>query len=459
VFDRATAAAADLAAAGFGTLDSNSVQLGKALQDPTKGLAALAKSGVTFTDSQKEQIKAMQESGDLLGAQKIVLSAVEGQVKGTAEATATGSDKMAVAFGEVQEQVGGFLLPVMTKLTDIFVKYMGIILPVGAALLVAAGAVKLYSLAQNVAAVATAVWTAAQWLWNAATFAGLAPLLLVIAAIAALIAIGVLIVKNWDTIKEAAAAVWQFMQKAWDKILGVIQGAFNWIKENWPLLLAILTGPFGLAVLAIVKNWDSIKGAAVAVFDWLKETWSTIQAIITRPIELAVEAITKSWDKIKEAATAVWEWVVEKFQKIVDFITGMPEEFRDALSGLANLFKGAFKAAFNAIANLWNDTVGSLRFEVPSFIPGIGGKGWDVPDIPTLAAGGTVARTGLAIVHAGEQFSGVGNTFGGGSNVTINVTTTGLGADAPQIQRAVVHALQRHAIRNGPLDIPVRGVA
>jgi len=115
IFDRATSAAADLAAAGFGSLDSNAVQLGKALQDPTKGLTALARSGVTFTDQQKAQIAAMQKSGDLLGAQKIVLAAIESQVGGTAAATATSSDKMKVAYGELQEQIGGKLLPVVSQ--------------------------------------------------------------------------------------------------------------------------------------------------------------------------------------------------------------------------------------------------------------------------------------------------------------------------------------------------------
>ena len=68
VFDRATAAAARSRRGGLRVArSSNAVQLGKALQDPTKGLAALGKSGVTFTAAQKEQIKAMQESGDLLG--------------------------------------------------------------------------------------------------------------------------------------------------------------------------------------------------------------------------------------------------------------------------------------------------------------------------------------------------------------------------------------------------------
>ena len=259
IFDRATAAAADLAAAGFGTLDGNAVQLGKALQDPMKGPRRARQERRDVHRSAERADRAWQKSGDLLGAQKIVLKAVEGQVKGTAAATATGSDKMALAFGEVQEQVGGALLPVMTKLTDIFLKYQELILPLGAVILGIVVATKLWSMAEQAGTVIKGIATAAQWAWNAATFAGLAPLLLVIAAIAALIAIGVLIVKNWDTIKEAAAVVWAFMQTAWDAILGIVKGVFDWLASNWPLVLAILTGPIGLAVLAITTHWDTIK--------------------------------------------------------------------------------------------------------------------------------------------------------------------------------------------------------
>ena len=115
VFDRATKAAIDLAAAGFGSVTSNAVQLGKALEDPIKGLAALGKSGVTFTADQKALIKSFVETGDMAKAQEIILKAVEMQVGGTAEATANASDKMKVAWSQLQEQLGQRLLPVFEK--------------------------------------------------------------------------------------------------------------------------------------------------------------------------------------------------------------------------------------------------------------------------------------------------------------------------------------------------------
>jgi hypothetical protein len=112
-FDRATKAALDMAAAGFGTAEGNAVSLGKAMQDPIKGITALSKSGVTFNEVEKEKIKALTESGDLLGAQELILKAVEGQVGGTAEASASSFDKMKFALAGVSDTFGDILLPVI----------------------------------------------------------------------------------------------------------------------------------------------------------------------------------------------------------------------------------------------------------------------------------------------------------------------------------------------------------
>jgi hypothetical protein len=110
-FDRATMAAFDLAAAGFGSAETNAVQLGKALQDPIKGITALARSGVTFTASQKDQIKTLVESNQMLQAQDVILKAIEQQVGGTAAATVTSTQKIALIFGELSEAAGMALLP------------------------------------------------------------------------------------------------------------------------------------------------------------------------------------------------------------------------------------------------------------------------------------------------------------------------------------------------------------
>lgn len=116
-FDRATIAAIDLAAAGFGSAEQNAVQLGKALQDPVKGITALARSGVTFTEQEKDKIAALVESNKTLEAQELILKAIETQVGGTADATADSSARIEVALGELQEAAGGPLLSVFDALT------------------------------------------------------------------------------------------------------------------------------------------------------------------------------------------------------------------------------------------------------------------------------------------------------------------------------------------------------
>lgn len=86
VFNRATEAAVNLSSAGFGSMTSASKMLGKALNDPIGGLGALARVGVKFTEEQKNAIKAMVDSGDVLKAQTFILDQVEGKVGGVAEA-------------------------------------------------------------------------------------------------------------------------------------------------------------------------------------------------------------------------------------------------------------------------------------------------------------------------------------------------------------------------------------
>jgi hypothetical protein len=117
-FERTTKAAIDLGAAGFGTAELNAVALGKALNDPIRGISALTRNGITFTESEKERIKVLVESNKVGEAQNMILEAIETQVGGTAEATANATDKMRVGFTQVSEKVGLALLPVFEKLTN-----------------------------------------------------------------------------------------------------------------------------------------------------------------------------------------------------------------------------------------------------------------------------------------------------------------------------------------------------
>lgn len=120
IFPRATAASLDLATKFKMQLQPATVMIGKALNDPIKGLTALGKAGVQFTEKQKAMIKAMVEAGDVAGAQKLILAELETQIGGSAEAagkTAAGQwDIFKNAIGNVKEEIGGALIPVLQKL-------------------------------------------------------------------------------------------------------------------------------------------------------------------------------------------------------------------------------------------------------------------------------------------------------------------------------------------------------
>lgn len=119
IFDQATGLALDMSTVLGTDMSSASIQLGKALNDPVKGITALSRAGVSFTAEQKEQIKTLTKSGDILGAQKIILAELSKEFGGAAEAAATPVDKLRTKLGNLQEQVGAQLIPVFDTVAGI----------------------------------------------------------------------------------------------------------------------------------------------------------------------------------------------------------------------------------------------------------------------------------------------------------------------------------------------------
>ena len=121
IFNQASRLAVDLAAGmnngvvSAGGLRTANIQLGKALEDPIRGITALRRSGVSFTEQQREQIKTLVESGNTLGAQKIILKAVGEQFAGTAKAAADPMQRLRTIIGNVAERIGTALLPFLDK--------------------------------------------------------------------------------------------------------------------------------------------------------------------------------------------------------------------------------------------------------------------------------------------------------------------------------------------------------
>jgi phage-related protein len=371
IFDRTTKAAADLAAAGFGSMDSNATQLGKALQDPVKGLTALAKSGVTFTASEKARIKVLMESGRQTEAQKMVLGAIEKQVGGTAAATATASDKMKNAWGEAQEQVGSALLPVLDKLAKLmtdtiipafakFAEWLGRNSDVIGPLVAVLGGV----------ALAIKAITIAQAAWNAVADAN--PVVLIIVGLAALVAALVLAYKKVSWFRTGVDAIWH-----------AFVAAFQFVLRNWQTFLAAFLGPVALLALVIRRNWDTIKGAigaairgvqtafravigaAKAVLSWLGANWKTILAVITGPIGMVVLLVTKNWDTIKAAVSAAVDFIIgivtAGFRVLAGIVSGVWSGLRAATAAVWGAIRVVVQTAVGWVTAFFNRQVNGWR--------------------------------------------------------------------------------------------------
>jgi disulfide bond formation protein DsbB len=146
----------------------------------------------------------------------------------------------------------------------------------------------------------------------------------------------------------------------------------------------------------------------------------------------------------------------ESFRNIVDAVFGAIKWWvTNVTIPIVESLLGVFKTVFNGIGKIWNSTVGKISFEVPGWVPGLGGKGFDMPKIPMLADGGIVTSPTLALIGEGRGPEAViplnrMNEFtGGGGGGEVNIYVQG--ADP----NAVVDALRTYMFRNGTVPIKV----
>lgn len=323
IFDRATAAAFDMQATGFGDAAGNAVQLGKALEDPIKGITALRKSGITFTEAERKKIQVLVDGNRKLDAQKIILGAIEKQVGGVAAATAPASKKMSVAFGEIGETVGKALLPTVEK----FANYAtGTLIPKVQAFIEQNP--KLVKVLGAVAVALVVVGTAAKAL---SVILAVNPIILIITAIAAA---ATLIYVKWDGIKA-------WFQGLWDKVTAVFNKFVNFIKK-----LFLNFTPAGL----IYKNWGKITSFFSGLWDKVKAIfsnfWEGIKNFLLNYTPMGL--IYKHWDQITAYFSNLWESVKDIFSNVWQWIEeGAKRMYEAGKNILKNLWKGV-KEAFGA---------------------------------------------------------------------------------------------------------------
>jgi len=123
VFTDAQQAILDMATAMNMDLRSAAIMVGKALNDPVRGINAMTRAGVSFTEAERNMIQDMVETNRILDAQKTILSALEGQFGGAAQAGVNSSTQLKNAWGDFLEEIGKNTLPVLDAVNFALVNF------------------------------------------------------------------------------------------------------------------------------------------------------------------------------------------------------------------------------------------------------------------------------------------------------------------------------------------------
>lgn len=207
--------------------------------------------------------------------------------------------------------------------------------------------------------------------------------------------------KIWGDIKQilggALEAILGAIQVWWNiGILGIFKKGFLFLtKDMW------VSGWNGLKSLASRgMTWvkDAIAGGFRSVFDAVKTAWSYIKGDFTGGLGGIRAVLGRVGEVISYPFRAGFRTVRSGFDSLVGFVKGVPSRITKVATGMFDSVKDAAKVSFNGVAGLWNGTVGKISFHVPGWVPKIGGKGWSIPDIPLMDAGGIVQGPGLVAV-------------------------------------------------------------
>lgn len=315
-------------------------------------------------------------------------------------------------------------------------------------------------IAQSVAA---GVAAAATWALNGAIAVLTSPITLVIAAIAALIGIGVLLYQNWDTVVEFAKTAWQglcdfisgicqsigeFFRGLWTKLQEIFEPIGQWFGEKfqqaWDAILNIFSG-IGEWFSGVFQGaWDAIVNIFTPIGSWFGQRWADVTSALANIGVWFTDMFQKAWTGLTNIFSKLGSWFGERWNDVTSALSSVSNWFgemftnaynavKDAFSSIGDFFSGvwetvksifvnagqmvgeavggAFKSAVNAvlgtIENVVNGFIGMINgvLDVVRNLPGLGWIGSvSTVSLPRLARGGIVDSPTIAMIgEAGKE--------------------------------------------------------
>lgn len=292
VFEQAIELSLDLAAVMGTDAKSSALQLGKALEDPIRGVTALGRAGVTFTQVQRDQIKVLSETNQLYAAQVLIIQEVQSQVAGVArELAKTDAGRLAQArniLGDVKEELGTAFIPIATALTKLQIGLARAFTIVGKeAAIVIKRVIEIITSIRKLESVQKALSRGAVRFRQA-----------------------------WELVKRTVVSTVQALLKVFLKVFNKISGLNVAIKDLPGLIgeaFALMVDIISRFVLAsarlfeiLVTNWDGI--------------WGTIKDVFITSFLIISDVAKDFWDNFTEISKAAFATLKDAVTELAKFM-------------------------------------------------------------------------------------------------------------------------------------------
>ena len=292
-------------------------------------------------------------------------------------------------------------------------------------------------IAQSVAA---GVAAAATWALNGAIAVLTSPITLVIAAIAALIGIGVLLYQNWDTVVEFAKTAWQGLcdfisgicqaigdffsglwtklqeifepigqwfsekfQQAWDAIVNIFSNLGSWFGERWADVTSALANIGAWFTDMFQKAWTGLTNIFSKLGSWFGERWNDVISVLANVSSWFGNMFTSAYNAVKNAFSSIGSFFSGVWSTVQSIFVNAGQKVGSAVGGA---FRSAVNGVLGTIENVVNGFIGMINGVIGMInkIPGVSLGGIGYVSLPRLARGGIVDSPTVAMIgEAGKE--------------------------------------------------------
>jgi phage tail tape measure protein, TP901 family len=329
--------------------------------------AALTEAGKIFgTKGAPQFLEALQTGAFNLDTLRDSIGATGDTILGVQEETADGPEKFQIAVNKVKLA----LQPLAATVFDGVANALDYLTPKMESFISWAQEnpelIKGIAIALGVMSAAIFVAAAAQWVMNSALLAS--PITWIIVGIGLIIAAIVLLITNWDSVKDTLLGAWDAIVNAWGAAWDWIKGFFSGI---WDGITEFIAGIPDAISNFLSGAWDTISGLFTQMWDGLVE-------FITNIPQMIMDGLGTVWDGLGELWSLAWEGIKDVLYGalvgLLFVVIGIPQIIYTFLSELWNDLPAIWESIWNGItsffSNLWNgflSTVTSIGSNIVNF--------------------------------------------------------------------------------------------